>query len=430
MKRILPENNIFSSFRRLTGNTRISVMFQPMWGIPYMLSNFYLSLYMKELGVTDGQLGYLISLTFICGTFFALIGGHITDRLGRKKATMIFDTISWPFSLLIYLLSNSFVMFAFATIAGSAVKVIAVCWNMMVVEDSDNEQRVAAYNLVNIINISAGIFIPVTGIFVNAYGVITSERLFLAISVISMTTMVFTRNLLYKETSNGQRILDEMKKNPKPFSFKDVIPLKAAAVFRGNPRAIIAAVVYVLFFIYIPLGSFNSLYFAPFMTEVLDLGKSSVSLLGGAYSAVMLAVFVFVVPVISRSNNNRNMQVGFAVQAASLLMLIMIPDKSLFAAVLSIGLYAVGFGAARPFIDAMLAEVSEGVDRASVYSLINTITCILTAAVGLVSGTVYIYDPRLIYVVSVLILAVCIALLGVYRKLGQPKDNAGNTGIQ
>lgn len=382
-----------------------------------MLSNFYLSLYMKELGVTDKQLGYLISLSFICGTFFALIGGHLTDHLGRKKATLIFDTISWPFSLLIYFLSNSFIMFAIATIAGSAVKVVAVCWNMMIVEDSDNEQRVAAYNLVNVINISAGIIIPVTGIFVDAYGIVTSERLFLAISVISMTTMVFTRNPLFKETSTGQQILEEIRKNPKPFKLKDVIPFKSAAVFRGNPKAVVAVLIYVLFFIYMPLGSFNSLYFAPFMTEVLGLGKSSVSLLGGAYSVMMLIVFVFVVPVISRYNNSVNMQLGFAIQAVSLLAVTVIPGKSLIAVVLSICIYAVGFGMARPFIDAMLAEASEGANRAGVYSLINTITCVLTAAIGLVSGSVYIFNPRLIYVISVIILAVCIALLGFYRKM-------------
>jgi hypothetical protein len=215
---------------------------------------------------------------------------------------------------------------------------------MMIVEDSDNEQRVAAYNLVNVINISAGIIIPVTGIFVDAYGIVTSERLFLAISIISMTIMVFTRNILLKETSTGQKILDEIKENPKPFRLKDVIPFKSAAVFRGNPKAVVAVLVYVLFFIYMPLGSFNSLYFAPFMTEVLGLGKSSVSLLGGAYSAVMLVVFVFVVPVISRSNNSVNMQLGFAIQAVSLLAVIIIPGKNLIAAVLSIGVYAVGFG--------------------------------------------------------------------------------------
>ncbi len=420
MKRIhLPSNNVISSFRILKGNARISVMYQPMWGIPFMLFNFYLSLYMKELGITDRQLGYIISLSYICGTLISLVSGLITDRLGRRKATLIFDFISWPVMLFIYLISNSFALFALATIVGSVVKVVAVSWNLMLIEDADNEERIAAYNLLNIINIAAGLIIPFAGILVDSQGIIVSERIFLVFAIISMATMIIIRHGLYKETSVGQRILDEQKKNPVPFRLKDIIPFKAIVVFKGNTRAIVAAMVYILFFIYIPLGTFNSLYFAPYMTEVLGLGKSAISVLGGVYSVVMLLVFIFIIPVVGRMNNSRNMQAGLIIQSVSLLMITFIPSASLPSAILSIGLYAFGFGLFRPFLDAMLAEVSEGEHRASVYSLVNTITCIATAVVGLFSGFIYLYNPRIIYIISTGIILLCTVLLGVYRRMNR-----------
>jgi MFS family permease len=98
-RRAASNNNIFSSFGLLKGNTRVSVMCEPFWGIPFVVFNFYLSLYMKEFGVTDKQLGYLISLGYIAATFFSLISGAVTDRLGRKKTTFIFDFISWPIAV-------------------------------------------------------------------------------------------------------------------------------------------------------------------------------------------------------------------------------------------------------------------------------------------------------------------------------------------
>lgn len=431
MKKLyLPTNNIFSSFRMLTGNTRITVLFQPLWGIPYMLFNFYLSLYMKAQGVTDQQLGYLISLSYVFGTFFSLISGSVVDRLGRKKATLIFDFISWPLTLTLYFLSNNFALFALAIFTSSFVKVVTVAWNLMVIEDANNEQRVSAYNLVSIINIAAGVIIPITGIMVKAHGVVAAERIFLAISVISMATMILVRHRLYKETSVGQRIIDERRKNPLPFNFKNIIPIKAFAVFKGNPKAVVAAMVYILFFLYIPLGTFNSLYFAPFMTEVLGLGESSISILGGAYSVVMLVVFIFVIPIISRRNNTRNMQVGLVIQALSLFLIIVIPKGSLISVVLSIGAYAIGFGIFRPFLDTMLAEVSEGNERASVYSLINTITCIITAMVGLISGTVYLLNPRIIYIISIVILAACTVLLSVYHRMKNSDMNIESKVLQ
>lgn len=381
---------------------------------------------MKELGVTDRQLGYLISIGYIAGTFFSLISGVVTDRLGRKKTTFIFDFISWPGAVMIYFLSNSFAMFALAAFANSFCRIVNVSWNLMVIEDADSKQRVAAFNLLNIINIATGVIIPLAGILVNAYGVIISERIFLMYAGISMSTMVILRNYLYKETSVGQHILDERKKNPTRIYLKNILPFKAAKVLKGNPKAMIAAAIYILFFIYIPLGTYNSLYFAPFMTEVLGIGKSSISILGGVYSGMMFIIFVFVIPVISKINHTKNMQFGIGVQVAALITLILIPAGSLTAAIICIGVYAAGFGIFRPFVDSMLAEVSEGNDRASIYSMINTIMCIITALIGFVSGSIYLYNPRLIYVISIIILTINIVLLGVYHKLKQRNASESN----
>lgn len=414
-------NSILSSFRLLKGNTRVSVMCEPLWGIPFVLFNFYLSLYMKELGVTDKQLGYLISIGYIAGTFLSLISGAVTDKLGRKKTSFIFDLISWPLAVLIYLISNSFAMFVVATIINSFTRIVGVAWNLMVIEDADNEQRVAAFNLLNIINIATGVIIPLAGILVSIYGVIVSERIFLIFAAISMSVMIILRNHFYKESSVVQHILDERKKNPVPISLKNILPIKAAGLFKGNPKAILAAVIYILFYIYIPLGTFNSLYFAPFMTEVLDMSKSSISILGGVYSGVMFLIFIFVIPRVSRMNHSKNMQFGIGIQAVSLAMLILIPAGSMIAAIMCIAIYAVGFGVLRPFIDSMLAEVTEGNERAGIYSMLNTITCIITALIGFVSGSIYLYNPRLIYVASIIILVISIILLEVYYKLKPQK---------
>ena len=95
--------NIIESFKILKGNTRVSIIFEPLWGIPFVIFNFYLSLYMKKLGNTAKQFGYLISIGFVAGAVFSLFGGVLTDKFGRKKTTFIFDMISWPVCTLIYL---------------------------------------------------------------------------------------------------------------------------------------------------------------------------------------------------------------------------------------------------------------------------------------------------------------------------------------
>ena len=419
MKRgcISKTTNIIGSFRILKGNTRISVLFEPMWGIPFVMFNFYLSLYMKELGVTNQQIGYLISIGFISGTVFSLFAGVITDRLGRRKTTLIFDFISWPFCILIYTLSNSFLLFALATVANNVTRIVGVSWNMMIIEDADNEQRLAAYNLIGIINIATGVIIPLAGIIVNIYGVVSSERIFLVFAFISMSAMIILRNRLYKETSTGKRILEENRLNPVKNSFKSILPLKAAVEYKKNPVAILVFLLYILFNAYLPLGTINSLYFVPYMTEVMDLDESSVSILGGVYSAAMFVVFVFIVPLIGRFSKTANLIVGLLIQVASILLLILIPSGSLLQASVCIILFALGFGIFRPFIDLLFAEVTEGRERAGIYSIVFTFTCVVTALIGFVSGSIYAFNPRLIYIMSIAILLICILVLLIFEKI-------------
>ena len=264
-------DNIIQSFRLLKGNTRISIMFEPLWGIPFVLLNFYLSLYMKELGVTNQQIGYLISIGFIFGTLFSLFAGIITDKLGRKKTTFIFDFISWPVAMVIYFFSNSFLLFAIAVIVNSIGRIVAVSFNMMVVEDADDQQRVAAFNLINIITISTGVIIPIGGLLVNALGVVIAERIFLGYAALSMAVMMILRNMAYHETKIGQQLLKAHKENPTKLNFKNILPIKSLLSLKGKPLSILALLVFVLFSIYIPLATINSLYFAPYMTEVLKL---------------------------------------------------------------------------------------------------------------------------------------------------------------
>jgi MFS family permease len=411
--------NIIQSLKSLKGNTRTSIIFEPLWGIPFVLLNFYLSLYMKELGVTDKQIGYLISIGFISGTFFSLIAGVITDRLGRKRTTLIFDFISWPVVMILYLFSNSFEMFALAVIINNVGRIVGVSWYMMIVEDADDNQRVAAFNLINIINISTGVIIPLAGLLVNSLGVVISERIFLIYAAISMTTMVILRNFAYHETKVGQQILDEYKKNPKKINLKNILPLKTLLTLRKKPLSILAICVFILFNIYIPLGTFGSLYFAPYMTEVLNLSKSSISVLGGVYSAVLFLIFVFINPIICRFNKNFNMIIGLIIQVISLFLLVIIPSGNLLIAALCIVIFSIGFGIFRSLIDSLLAEVTEGSERAGIYSIINTITCIITAVIAFVSGSLYVFNPKLLYVASIVILLICGGMLVLLMNKGK-----------
>ena len=403
--------NIIDSFRLLKGNTRVSVLFEPLWGIPYVLYNFYLSLYMKAQGVTDVEIGFIIAIGAIASAFFSMFSGVLTDALGRKRTTLIFDSISWPISILIYLFSHNFWLFALATAVNSAVKIVSVSWNLMVVEDADAQQQVAAYNLFNIINVSTGFLVPLAGLLVAKYGIICGERILLGYAAVSMSAMILGRNHCYRETRIGQQILAEHRHLGLKTIFKKNSYRQVWQLLRNRRSLLLVFCLNVLFNAYIPIGTFTSLYYAPYLTEALKLDRSAIAILGGAGPAVMFLVAVLIIPGVAVARRLSTIIAGVGVQMLALAGLILIPAGHFYGTMLLIIFFAIGYSISKPFLDSMLAMATAGKERAGIYSLYNTSISILSALLGLASGYLYKLHPALIYVTSIIILIACLGLL-------------------
>ncbi|HYH02222.1 MAG TPA: MFS transporter [Bacillota bacterium] len=415
--------HIIDSIKSLKGNTRISVLVEPLWGIPFSLYSFYLGLYMKGQGITSEQMGFLISIGFIASVIFAMLGGVITDALGRKRTTLIFDFLSWPLALLIYFFSGNFLMFALAQVVNSLGRIVAVSWNLMVVEDADPEQQVAAYNLINAINLSAGILTPLAGIIVKHYGIIGGEKIILVFGVISMSAMILVRNYFYRETQVGQQILDERKAQTKTGTLK--VDLSLFKSLADKPTTLMALFFSILFNAYIPIGTFYSLYYAPFLTEILKLDKAAIAILGGINAGVVLAVFLLLIPLLNRFNRACVLVAGIILQISALLMFITIPPGNFFTTAVAVIIFALGFGMVKPFIDSILANATAGKERAGIYAIHNTLVSFCSAGLGLVSGYLYALKPLWIYLISIVFLLICIGLLlgvEIHRKENHPSQ--------
>jgi Na+/melibiose symporter-like transporter len=302
-------------------------------------------------------------------------------------------------------------MFALAQVINSTVRIVAVSWNLMVIEDADNEQCVAAFNLLNIISIATGIITPVSGIVVKLLGVPYAERIFLAIASISMSIMILGRNHFYKETHIGKQLKEQHSRAHIRDQFKKGLYRDTFALLKTNSELVLILCIFVLFNIYMLIGTYSSLYFAPYLTEVLGLDKATISILGGVNSGIMLLIFLFVIPAISRFNHLKNMITGFLVMALATLLFTVIPLRSLSIAIINMIVFAIGFGISRPFIDAILANATKGTERAGLYSLNNTLISIFSAISGLVSGFLYRLNPRLLYYISFCILLICVSLI-------------------
>jgi MFS family permease len=95
------KSSIISNYRKLSGNTKYTVNFFIMFSIPLSLFNIYFPLYMKDRGITDNQIGYLMTITAVTSAFISLFSGRVIDKIGRKRFLFIIDCVLWPSILLL-----------------------------------------------------------------------------------------------------------------------------------------------------------------------------------------------------------------------------------------------------------------------------------------------------------------------------------------
>ncbi len=86
--------SVIKSYYLLKGNTKLCVMFYPLFAIPFSLFNFYMGLYMKAQGLSGKQMGYIISINFIFSAIASFFGASMVNKLVRKRSALLIDAIA------------------------------------------------------------------------------------------------------------------------------------------------------------------------------------------------------------------------------------------------------------------------------------------------------------------------------------------------
>ena len=149
------------------GNPRTLVLIEPLWGIPYNLITPFATLYMYTQGVTDVQIGLILSVTMVVQVFFSFFGGILADKLGRKFTTMMGDFFGWAMACLVWSVSHNFWLFLAAAVLNCFEQINQTAWYCLLIEDARPKDLVGLYTWVNIGGLVAIFFAPLSGLFVN-----------------------------------------------------------------------------------------------------------------------------------------------------------------------------------------------------------------------------------------------------------------------
>ena len=212
----------------ITGNARACVFLEPLFTVPNTMYAGFMTLYMLELGISKEQVGMITSLGLASGFFFALIGPFVTDKIGRRKSTLIFDAVSWVIAQSIWALARNIYFFVVAAVINASVQIVSNSLFCLMLEDSRPESRVHIFNLLQITGILAGFFAPLGALLISRFTIIPAVRLMLVFGVVLISAQIIIRHLMVSETSVGKRKMREMKS----FGIREIIKIYLPVILK------------------------------------------------------------------------------------------------------------------------------------------------------------------------------------------------------
>jgi MFS family permease len=396
--------------RDLNRNARVGIASLPIWSVFWGLVYFYSPLYMKELGLDEVAIGIVNTVSLLFAFLCFLIASPITNKLGRKRTTLIFDLLSWTAPMLLWAVSRNVWFFLAAGVINAFSKVTSISWNCIITEDEEKEKVPRIFAFVSLINSAIGVFAPFAGFFIARFGLVPSMRALYAIGAVCMTAMFVVRNSFLAETKAGARIMSGHGGDTILEGFRKYLRLLSR--LRGDGKFLLLAVVFVATNFITTLNVFQVI----FLAEELSFSRGAISIVPFAVAVANVAAFFLVAPRFGKRRSESALLAFIACNFAASLLFLAIPEKNL-AAMLAV----MAANGASNFLMAAYRESvfmnSQGEDeKADMYAAVQTLTMLLCIPAGYLGGLLYRIGPRTPFaLVSVLYLAAFAAAFAFSR---------------
>jgi MFS family permease len=407
-------HTLIRSLLDLRGNPRACVYTEPLWGIPHSLYIPFVSVYMSALMMTDRHIGIVASATMFSRAVFAMLSGAITDKLGRRKATIIFDLLSWSLPCLLWTFSQNFWWFMVAAAFNGMWQITENSWHCLLVEDADKKQMVNIYSWIHVANQLAVFFAPLSALIVGKMTIIPAMRVLYFFSFLSMTAKFV---ILYKyctETEVGKVRLKETEGMSIPTILSGYGGI-AKKVF-ASPEMVFSLALNTLFTI---TSMVMQNFFGLYTTQNLSIPQHYLAFFPIIRSAIVLFFLFFIQSRITRFGYKAPMLVGILFYIASHAVLILSPSATMVTPVIYTVLEALAHALVMPRKDSILALFIDPKERARITSVMTVIVLGISIPFGYITGFMSDINRRLPFVLDIVIFVLAFFVIARSRKLSE-----------
>ena len=374
----------------------------------------YLSVYMLALGLSDTRIGFIVTVNLLMQMVFSFFSGPITDKMGRRKATVIFDALAWSIPSLIWWHAEGFWFFLIAAVINGSNSVTANSWNCLLIEDVKKRHITRIYSLAIACGQLHAVFAPITAILFSRLTLVPAIRILFINAFILMTLKVIILYLASKETETGKmRIIETKGKNVFQLAggYGEVIKLILNS--RGMVFSIvIAALGWIVLTI-------NNTFWHIIVNKKLLVPEATLPLFNVFRAALAIIFLFFVIPKLLKGILKIPLVFAFASYFAGQFLLIMIPvEGALKYPLILVSLVFDGFGlgAITMLCESLIAIHVNPNERARIMALRYMIIMIATAPFGWIGGILSDISRNLPFVLNMAVLVIGIALTLVYYR--------------
>jgi len=396
----LKSHSLITTLKNLRGNPRGCVYTEPLWGVPYNLYAPYISVYMVALGLADKQIGLIVSISWGFQVLLALLSGVITDKLGRRGTTLIFDLLSWTIPSLISAIAQNFWYFLIAGIINSVWRVAHNAWSCLLVEDADRNQLVDMFTWIYIANIIVGFVAPLAGVLIGKFSLVPTMRGLYLFAALMFTIKAVTTYQLTEETRQGKIRLQETRGQSIWTALNEYRGILRDLL--NTPRTLYTAgIMLVISISTLISGSFWSIL----VTEKLRVPAQNLAIFPFVRSAIILTFFFLVMPQVNKLHFKFPMVIGFLGFVASQLILVTAPVQGYPLLLLSVLLEACSFATVSPLVDRMTVLTIEPKERARILSIIFVGVILFSSPFGWIAGTLSGINKDLPFLLNIVLFA-------------------------
>jgi len=385
---------------------------EPLWAVPHTLFFGYMTLYMLEFGVTLTQVGMITSLGMVVHILFALISPYVTDKIGRRYTSLIFDITSWGITMLIWAAAQNIYYFFIAAFTNATLRIVSNSWQCLMLEDSEPEVRIHIFNFLQMAMIIAGFFTPIGALLINRLTLVPAMRIMFVFGFISMMTMFIVRHFLTKETSVGLQKIEEMK----GVGFRDVFKTYTPVLKRMAKDKMLILTLFLRSLNFTQL-TIRQTFLAVLVTRRLGFTAEVMAVFLSLNAVVMLLVLLFITPILAKFTGRWPISLGIWAHIVATIVLLLSPPHSYPLLILSAVLIALGTAIATPRIDALVANTIVNDERSVANAIVAVLILVLSAPFGFIGGVLSEIDARLPFLLTFSIFLVCLLLLRIATRV-------------